>query len=82
MWNLNLFLGDVEGGITVELNGTDTEVGSAKVASEVETLVLLVCINGNAVRVSPPSQFRLEHLLRRLGFETWTFHLAGDPRLW
>lgn len=81
MWDLDLFLGNVEGGITIELDGTDTEVSSAEVAGEVEALVLLVYIMREAVRVSRPSQFHLGHLSRRSGFATWTFHLAGDPRL-
>lgn len=68
--DLDLFLGNVEGGISVELDGTDAEVGSAEVAGEVETLVLLVYINGNAVRGSRPSQFHLGHLSRRLGSAT------------
>ena len=82
MRDLDLFLGNVEGGISVELDGTDTEVGSAEVAGKIEALVLLVCIMREAVRVSRPSQFHREHLSRRSGFVTWTFHLAGGPRLW
>lgn len=82
MWDLDLFLGNVECGISVELDGTDTEVGSAEVAGEVEALVLLVYIRREAERVSRPFQFHLGHLSRRSGFATWIFHLARDPRLW